>query len=50
MWGTNYKFVHLGELVAELVLVVRISTRGVRKCTGYPEKKCVWMFGGFGWL
>ena len=49
MRGTNYMMVHLGMLFAELVLVVRISERVVlRKCTGYLEKKCVWMFGGFG--
>ena len=49
MWGTNYMFVPLGMLVAELVLVVQISERVIlRKCTGYLEKKFVWMFGGFG--
>ena len=49
MWGTNYKLVHLGMLVAELVLEVRINGRVVlRMCTGYLEKKFVWMFGGFG--
>ena len=48
MWGTNYMLVHLGVLVAELVLVVQISERVVlRKCTGYIGKKFVWMFGGF---
>ena len=50
MWDTNNMLVHLGMLVAELVLVVRISVRVVQKCTGYLEKKCVWIFGGFGWL
>ena len=41
--------IHLEMLVAEPVLVVRISGRVVlRKCTGYLEKKCVWLFGGFG--
>ena len=29
MWGTNYMLVHLGMLVAELVLVVQISERVV---------------------
>ena len=58
MWGTNY-MVHLGMLVAELVLVVRISGHVVlRKCTGYLEKKNrvdVWGFWvvvcmiGFSW-
>ena len=48
MWGTNYMLVHLGVLVAELVLVVQISERVVlQKCTGYLGKKFVWMFGGF---
>ena len=49
MWGTNYMLVHLGMLVAEPVLGVRISGRVVfQKCTGYLEKKFVWMFGGSG--
>ena len=49
IWGTNYMLVHLGKLVAELVLMVRISERDVlRKCTGYLQKICVWMFGDFG--
>ena len=48
MGGINYKLVHLGVLVAELVLVVQISERVVhRKCTGYLGKKFVLMFGGF---
>ena len=35
MWGTNYMLVHLGMLVAELVLVVQISERVVlQKRTG----------------
>ena len=49
MGGTNYMFVHLRMLVAELVLMVQISERVVlQKCTGYIGKKFVWMFGGFG--
>ena len=49
MWGTNYMLVHLEMLVAEPVLVVRISGCVVlQKGTGYLEKKFVWMFGGFG--
>ena len=49
MWGTSYMLVHLGVPVAELVLIVRISERGVlQKCMDYLEKKFVWMFGGFG--
>ena len=49
MGGTNYTLVHLGVLVAELVLMVQISERVVlQKCMGYLEKKFVWMFGGFG--
>ena len=49
MWGINYMLVHLGMLVAELVLVVRINGRVIlRKCMGYLEKKFVGMFGGFG--
>ena len=48
MGGTIYTLVHLGVLVAELVLMVQISERAVlRKCTGYLGKKFVWMFGGF---
>ena len=48
MGGINYMLVHLGVLVAELVLVVQISARVVlRKCTGYLGKNFVWMFGGF---
>ena len=48
MGGINYMLVHLGVLVAELVLMVQISERVVlRKCTGYLGKKFVWMFGGF---
>ena len=44
----NYKLVHLGLHVAELVLMVQISERVVlRKCTGYLGKIFVWMFGGF---
>ena len=51
MWGTNYMLVHLEVLVAELVLMVRISERvDLQKCMNYLEKKFVWMFGGFGWL
>ena len=49
MWGKNNMLVHLGMLVAELVLVVQISERVVlQKCTGYLGKKFVWMFGGLG--
>ena len=49
MWGTNYMLVHLRMRVAEPVLVVRIRGRVVlRKCTGYLEKKFVWMFGVLG--
>ena len=49
MWGTNCMLVHLGILVNELVLVVQISERVVlQKCTGYLEKKFVWIYGGFG--
>ena len=44
--GISYMLVRLEMLVAELVLVVRISGRVVRKCMGYLEKKCVWMFWG----
>ena len=48
MGGINYMLVHLGVLVAELVLMVQISERVVlRKCMGYLGKKFVWMFGGF---
>ena len=47
--GANYMLVHLGMLVAELVLMVQISVRVVhQKCTGYLGKKFVWMFRGFG--
>ena len=36
MGGINYMLVHLGVLVAELVLMVQISERVVlRKCMGY---------------
>ena len=48
MWGINYMLVHLGVLVAELVLMVQISERVVlRKCTGYLGKKFVWIIVGF---
>ena len=48
MWGINYMLVHLGMLVADLVLMVQISERVVlRKCMGYLGKKFVWMLGGF---
>ena len=46
--GLNHILVHLGVLVAELVLMVQISERVVlRKCKGYLGKKFVWIFGGF---
>ena len=49
MLGTNYMLVHLGVLVAELVLMVRKSERVVlQKCMDYLGKEFVWMFGGFG--
>ena len=49
MLGINYMLVHLGVLVAELVLMVRISERVVlQKSMGYLGKKFVWMFGDFG--
>ena len=42
MWGINYMLVHLGMLVAELVLVVQISEHVVlQKRMGYHEKKFV---------
>ena len=42
MGGTNYMLVHLGMLVAELVLMVQISERVVlQKYTGYLGKKFV---------
>ena len=42
IWGIKNMLVHLGMLVAELVLVVRISERVVlQKCMGYLEKKFV---------
>ena len=41
--------VHLEMFVADSFLLVRMSGRVVlRKCTGYLEKKIVWLFGGFG--
>ena len=44
--GINYMLVHLGVLVAELVLTVQISERVVlQKCMGCYEKKCVMMVG-----
>ena len=43
--------VHLKVLVDGLVLMVLISVHvAPQKCMGYPEKKCVLMFGDFGWL
>ena len=42
MGGTNYMLVHLGMLVAELVLMVQISECVVlQKYTGYLGKKFV---------
>ena len=42
MGGLIYMLIHLGALVAELVLMVQISERVVlRKCTGYLGKKFV---------
>ena len=47
----NYTLVHLGVLVARLVLMIHISERVVlQKCIEYLGKKFVWMFGGFGEL
>ena len=49
MLGISYMLVNSGVPVAELILMVRINERVVlQKCMGYPGKKFVWMFWGFG--